>query len=201
MKKYTFAHIAESMGISVENLDQGKLEKEMELTLYVHMNDLQDLSRAVSKEIHEQYGVPLETETKVKQRIRAINNKRWLLAVKSPLVGKPGNYECELDISNDMFKLLRSATPEDGYVKERYFFPITGTELVWEVDVFRNNGGTQHEWVKVDLEFTDTTMEVPPLPFKTKAIIFSDKADLTNAEKDWIDQLWDSEWQKTKLTT
>lgn len=202
MSKVTFAHIAERFfNVSVEGLENGQLNKELELTMYVHMSDLNDLTRAVSKEVHEQYDTPLETETKVRQRIRGVNDKRWLLTVKSPLpTGQPGNYETEVDISRDMFSLLRAATPKDGYVKERYFFPIIGTDMVWEIDVFRNNGGTQHEWVKVDLEFTDTTMEVPTLPFKTKAIIYSDSDDVTQAERNWIDQLWNKEWQAVKLT-
>lgn len=202
MNAITFAHIAEKFfNVSTEGLPSGKLNEELELTIYAEMADLNDLSKAVSKEIHEQYEIPLQTNTKIRQRIRGVNGKRWIQTVKVPHENKPGNWESEDDISQSTFKLLRAATCEEGYVKERYFFPVIGTDLVYEVDVFRNNGGTQHAWVKIDLEFNDTTEKVPPLPFNTKAIIYADNPNTTAAERNWIKQLWDDEWQSTKLTT
>lgn len=200
--KITLAHIAEQFfGISVESLPSGKLHDELELTIYAEMADINDLAKAVSKEIHEQYEVPLKTETNIRQRIRGVNGKRWIQTVKIPRDDKPGNWESEDDISEATFKVLRAATPEEGYLKERYFFPVVGTDLVYEVDVFQTNGGIKSTWVKIDLEFTDTTMEVPPLPFSTKSKIYADNPNTTSAERDWIKQLWENEWQSVKLTT
>lgn len=201
MNHVTFAHIAEKFfGIGIESIITGKLQEEIELTIYAEMTDLNDLSKAVSKEMHEQYDTPLQTETDVRMRIRGVNGKRWIQTIKVPHKDKPGNWEVEHDISEDAFKLLRAATPKEGYVKERYFFPVVGTDLVYEVDVYRNNGGIQHAWVKIDLEFKDMSVEIPPLPFATKARIYADNPDTTQAERDWIDRLWQEEWHKTKLT-
>lgn len=202
MSKLTLGYVAEHFfGIGIESIITGKLQEEIELTIYAEMQDINDLTKAVSKEMHEQYDTPLDTETDVRMRIRGINGKRWIQTIKVPHKDKPGNWEVEHDISEDAFKLLRAATPKEGYVKERYFFPVVGTDLVYEIDVYRNNGGVQHAWVKIDLEFKDTTQEIPPLPFATKARIYSDDPATTQAEKDWIDRLWQEEWQSTKLTT
>lgn len=202
MSAITLAHIAEHFfGVSTESLPSGQLHDELELTMYAEMSNIGDLSKAVSKEIHEQYEVPLQTNTKIRQRIRGVNGKRWLQTVKIPRDDKPGNWESEDDISEATFKVLRAATPEEGYLKERYFFPIIGTDLVYEVDVYQNNGGTKSAWVKIDLEFKDTTMSVPPLPFATKSIIYADNPNTTQVERNWIKQLWEDEWQSVKLTT
>ena len=53
----------------------------------------------------------------------------------------------------------------------------------------------------IDLEFKDTAMQIPPLPFATKANIYADNPNTTQAERNWIKQLWEDEWQSVKLTT
>lgn len=172
----------------------GKTELEIEFTIYAELQDTRVLEQAVTKELQQQVNISLDTETDIRQRIRSVNDKRWILTTKEPAERGFGNLETECDISKDMFGTLMRATKEKLVVKTRYFFPIPGTNLQWEVDVFNTKSGGEHPWVKIDLEVPNLEMEIPPLPFQVNSIIYADSDDLTIAEKRKISQLWDEEW-------
>ena len=172
----------------------GKTELEVEFTIYAELQDLRVLDKAVSKEVQKQVTITLDTDTEIRQRIRAINDKRWILTTKEPPEKGFGNLETECDISKDMFSVLCRATKEKIVQKVRYFFPIPGTNLTWEVDTFFTQGGTIHPWVKIDLEVPNLQMEIPPLPFNVNQLIYADSDDLTIAERRRIDKLWSEEW-------
>ncbi len=172
----------------------GKTELEIEFTIYAELQDLRVLQQAVTKEVQQQVNISLDTDTEIRQRIRSINDKRWILTTKEPVERGFGNLETECDISKDMFGTLMRATKEKLIVKTRYFFPIPGTNLQWEVDVFHTKSGSEHPWVKIDLEVPNLEMEIPPLPFQVSSVIYADSDDLTIAEKRKISKLWDEEW-------
>jgi hypothetical protein len=172
----------------------GKTELEVEFTIYAELQDIRVLQQAVTKEVQQQVNISMDTDTDIRQRIRSINGKRWILTTKEPPERGFGNLETECDISKDMFGTLMRATKEKLVVKTRYFFPIPGTNLQWEVDVFNTKSGSEHPWVKIDLEVPNLEMEIPPLPFQVNSIIYADSDDLTIAEKRKIDTLWDEEW-------
>jgi len=60
---------------------------------------------------------------------------------------------------------------DQGMIKDRYHFPIVGTDLVWEVDCFPKEGGGYHEWVKIDLEVSDLSAPLPEFPIQFEDII------------------------------
>ena len=172
----------------------GKTELEVEFTIYAELQDIRVLQQAVTKEVQQQVNISMDTDTDIRQRIRSINGKRWILTTKEPPERGFGNLETGCDISKDMFGTLMRATKEKLVVKTRYLFPIPGTNLQWEVDVFNTKSGSEHPWVKIDLEVPNLEMEIPPLPFQVNSIIYADSDDLTIAEKRKIDTLWDEEW-------
>lgn len=189
-----FKVLKPSVGMEAFEWMAGKTELEVEFTIYAELQDLRVLQQAVTKEVQQQVNISLDTDTEIRQRIRSINDKRWILTTKEPAERGFGNLETECDISKDMFGTLMRATKEKLVVKTRYFFPIAGTNLQWEVDVFHTKAGSEHPWVKIDLEVPNLEMEIPPLPFQVSSIIYADSDDLTIAEKRKISKLWDEEW-------
>ena len=174
----------------------GQTQLEVEFTIYAELQDTRVLEQAVSKERQKQVEISLDTDTDIRQRIRSINDKRWLITTKEPPEQGFGNLETECDISKDMFDTLVKATKEDMVYKVRHFYPIPGTNLQWEVDAFYSQAGTFHPWVKIDLEVPSLEMEIPPLPFQVNSVIYADSDDLTIVEKRKISKLWDEEWSK-----
>ena len=184
--------IIDGFNISLEAVD-GKLAKELEFCMYAELLNVDDLKKAASKELHEQWTLVVDDESGRKARLRAINDARWVLTAKSKIEGGFGSNEVECDISRDMYEQLVKLC-FDGYVKTRYMFPAENTGLTWEVDVFLDQAGGQHPWVKIDLEVTSPDQELPQLPFGVRSIIYADNPNMSSAEKGIIKNLWDKEW-------
>jgi hypothetical protein len=97
----------------------------------------------------------------------------YVRATKIPLDPNGSNAkkkEIPLPSNEDEF-LAFQFLAEQGMVKDRYHFPIMGTELVWEVDCYPKEGGGYHEWVKIDLEVTDLSAPLPEFPIQFEDII------------------------------
>lgn len=168
--------------------------REFEYTFYGEVFDLNELeSKAFHVEKHEQWLVPVETESKAKLRIRRIDDKRCIVTTKYKAPGMKGCEEVECDIDPGMFEHLK-LMGTGGYLKKRYKIKGPG-DLVWEIDVFSSNAGRPHTWVKVDLEIPTPDVKPPKeLPIKFKTFIEHQGPDLTAEERALIDQLWNSEW-------
>jgi hypothetical protein len=66
------------------------------------------------------------------------------------------------------FKFLGGA----GMRKDRFTFPIIGTDLKWEVDMFpKADGSGYHEWCKIDLEVRDRSQPIPEFPIALTDVI------------------------------
>lgn len=181
------------LNLSLEDID-GKVHVEREFTIYAHMIDLSQLDDCESKETHEQWKLPLASD-KVRARLRLIDDRRHTMAVKKPLDGDSmGCYEVESDISPDMYKFLRLVST-DGYKKIRYNKQIPNSNLKWEIDVFFDQTGNPHPWVKIDMEIDINKDAFPKFPFDLSEIIIMDD-ELTNEQKSFIDNLWNVEWTK-----
>ena len=107
----------------------GQTKLEVEFTIYAELQDTRVLEQAVTKELQHQVNISLDTDTEVRQRIRSVNEKRWILTTKEPPERGFGNLETECDISKDMYGTLMRATKEKLVVKTRYRYPIPGTNL------------------------------------------------------------------------
>lgn len=182
---------------SLESLLSGNVEREIEYTMYVHLDNLEELKRkAVRTERHEQWTVPLVKKDNVdgKVRIRLIDNTRPTMCTKIKRDQQIGCEEVEIDITMDMFNSLREMSV-DGYIKTRYTVPSNIRDLWWEVDVFFCNGGAPSPWVKVDLEVKSLNDPIPVFPLSHTRVIYADE-DLTFSDRKKVSELWDSEWQK-----
>lgn len=173
----------------------GKLEREIEYTFYVHLKDLAELEKAAEIEEHEQWRIPIETDKPFKMRIRKINGRIYTEATKFKIKGMPGTQEVESQITQDQYEhYLHVAF--DGYKKTRYCFPIPGKDLKWEVDVFMDQTGNKHPWVKVDLEVDDPNMDVPEFPLDYDQFILDNGPKQTMEEMRFVRSLWDREWSR-----
>lgn len=195
---YTRLEVLENRcaGVSTEAMVDGKRRREMEYTFYGKMADMSQLGRAIHKEEHEQWALDIDTDHEIKVRIRAVNDMRWILTTKVKYAGQIGCEETECDISKDMFEQLKLVS-KGGVKKTRYVFKIEGQQKVWELDVFKDNNGQNHPWVKLDLEVKDPAdRDFPKLPvsFVKGDFISRQSNDLNDEEKRKIKSLWGSEW-------
>jgi hypothetical protein len=171
----------------------GKLNKEIEYTIYAELKDMSQLEKAPVMELHEQWRLPIDTEAPVKLRMRLINNRRFTVTAKKSIQGAEGYYEITTDVPEDMFSILKLAAV-DGYKKTRYVFPVTGSDRKWEVDVFMDKSGKPHNWVKIDLEVQSMDEAIPPFELTVGKFIIEGKT--TPEEDKFINRLWNDEWLK-----
>lgn len=180
--------------VSTEGDINGKLNTELEFTMYAKLRDLNELERAIRKEEHEQWQLPIKTD-KVdgRARLRLIDNRRYTMTTKIQRQGTLGWEEVDADISSDMFNHLREMAT-NGYRKTRYVFPTQTPGMFWEVDVFRDQMGNKHPWVKIDLEVDDLNAAIPNFPLAHDTMIQADDEHLTRQDQNTIKNLWSNEW-------
>lgn len=145
--------------VSLEAIEvaDGVTRVETEIEIYGTMRNMDDLTKAKDWEIQEQWGLYVPQTDKNagsgNTRVRLTQNSSgatsYVLTTKVKQAG--GNQECEEISSVDMFNLFKKLG-DSGLRKKRYFFPMEGTEMCFEVDVFFNAAGTMIPQVKIDLE-------------------------------------------------
>lgn len=185
-------------GVNLDNLKMedidGEKHIEREYTAYACVEDFNWTDDAPERETHEQWQIDYAEGSPIKGRLRLINNRRFTEAVKEPLITEDGCYECEFDISRDAFEMKKKAC-KNGYLKERFNFPIDGTPFKWEIDVFKSRAGGRHPWVKIDLEYNSKMDAIPEFPFPVKELIILER-DSTTEAKEMVESLWENEWLK-----
>lgn len=90
-----------------------------------------------------------------------------------------------------------------GMLKNRYKFPIEGTDLVWEIDMYLKPGTThdQHDyldWCKIDLEVPDSSVALPEFPFSTTELITNQRGSRTADETALVTDLIDNQFLTSK---
>lgn len=180
--------------LGLESLN-GEAEKEVELTIYAELSNLLELEQgSYEREKQEQWKLPIDHK-EIRGRIRLIDDTTYTMCFKEPCGPKGSNIEVEQEITKDTFNILRQ-TAYDGILKTRYKIPALGTSLVWEVDVFTDQRGKLHPWVKIDLELEYADQPIPEFPLTVSNFIYADDANLSANEKSRIDNLWKREWSK-----
>ena len=187
--------MSKRLRIALEGAINGKAARELEYTFYGKLSNFDQLEQAVEVEEHEQWRLPLETEQPIKARLRLINGRRYTLTTKVARPGQLGVEEVNSDVTQDMFNHLKMAAV-DGYKKSRYSFPIAGTSLKLEIDVFMDRSGNKHPWVKLDLEVASPDQRLPDLPIDFTELIVENGPKQTLEEKRFVRKLWDTEWQR-----
>jgi len=180
--------------ISLEDFSSEGVNIERELEVYALLADLNELKQAASVEKQEQYGIVPATGTghKGSTRIRKTSKGSEVNYVHTTkvLLKDGSNLETNKESSEEMFIAFK-ALANDGMLKDRFLFPIEGTQLVWEVDVFPQPDGSYAPWVKLDLEIPEglRLQAIPNLPFNTKKTVFKNRKDPNTTE--FIGRLYD----------
>jgi hypothetical protein len=160
--------------ISLEDEADGVKRVEKEREFYVQLSDLEQLKKATSKESQEQWTIKLEkTDDNAGSgnfRVRKVDTEgviKYIFTTKT-VQGQGLRDECSVEVSEQMFNMFK-VLAETGMIKDRYSFPVEGTDLVYEVDMFLKPDGSYHPWAKIDLE--NPPEQPPPLPVVVDAFI------------------------------
>lgn len=201
---------------ALEERTDGKSENEIEIEVYGKLVDVGQLFKAMSKEHQTQYQIRVFRDDKfnaadcvIRERMVIPNivdfhHTQYVNTRKTFDDVVDGNNSVSVVSSEDGFKQM-SRLARDAMIKDRYSFPISGTDLVWEVDCFYMPGAeigsaNYHPWVKIDLEVDNLGQvnELPPLPIElTDVLVVKDKAELTPEQKSFIEQLY-NDYFRTK---
>lgn len=164
---------------------------EREVTAYVKLNDLYDVTSIADRsETHEQWQL-LTDSKKGKMRIRLTDGVEYSLTCKEKTGREMESVETETKIEASFFEVLKRSFAENGYQKTRYEIKIEGTDRKWEVDVFKKHSGEPSLWVKLDYEFAEGESQLPEIPFDYDEILMP---DIDDSVKDKVSDLWDNEW-------
>lgn len=191
--------------LAVEEISDGKTFHEIEHTLYGRIVNMTDLLKAASKEHHEQWEIKLPKTDKnagkgtmrVRMTIPDVNNISGTDYVQTIKVKTDdGHVDSNPSQSSEEGFKQFAMLAEAGMIKDRFNYPIVGTDLVWEIDLFylpdaEVGSGKYHEWVKIDLETPDADLELPELPIEI-VDIFVDKKDKSEEQEAFLSGLYDN---------
>lgn len=181
MWKESFGHMLDvAMGRpALEEVADGKAIREIEHTIYARIVDFGQLQKAASMEKHEQWEIKVpKTDLNagrggIRVRKTEIEGGEPVYVLTTKITANESGDKIELPIptNEDNFHQIKFLS-ERGMIKHRYHFPIVGTELVWEVDMFpKQDGEGYHEWCKIDLEVQDRDAPIPELPLNFEEVI------------------------------
>lgn len=99
--------------------------------------------------------------------------------------------EVECEVSDDFIKMAKVLFPF-GTLKKRFYIPIEGSELAWEVDVYLNADGTvKSDWVKLDMEYPEGNEEtLPEFPFSVEEGTTINLHSQSEEDEDTVDDLF-----------
>lgn len=186
---------------SMESVANGKTQVELEYVIYAKLANFDELLKAARKEEQEQWEIRRENDPSYKffgsVRIRAVNNTRFILCCKTLEDGQNGKDEVEMEVTKDFFVALKKIAT-GGMRKTRYFFPIAGSDMTWEVDVYYDANGQKEAWCKIDLEVKQNLPQLPSLPVTVEEKIDAQPLDRTPEERARVDDLLKNKFVLTR---
>lgn len=175
---------------ALEERTDGVADKEKEYVWYGQISDFAQLKGAVSTETQSQSSMKgANGTTRVRRVLKDDGQADHFLTCKN----YTGNGECDevtQRTTEDMWKAYRGATKE-SMDKVRYVFPIEGTNLKWEVDVFVGPDQAGFKpWCKIDLESPTDLTEFPELPIQLNEVIFHPLKQYTPEQDKKVKELY-----------
>lgn len=199
--------------MAFEEQATGKANFEREFVFYAKLTDRSILEQASHVEEQEQWSLKIDKTDKnhcsgrIRIRRTDDNDKvSYIQTIKTPVKAlerdaaatdtsvadaSQNMLEVAIDASEDAFMQFKMIA-DQGMIKTRYTFPIEGTDLKFEVDVFHLANGEKSEWVKVDLEVDKPLESVPSLPNAFTQVIYNQKDKQTDEEKELIRSLYEN---------
>lgn len=179
----------------------GRTSAEIERVIYARVSDFKFLERASGAERQEQWSVKIqktdENAGSGSIRVRKVTNLRepgaaiqYVLTSKLDVGSGGHSAETSEQSSVDQFNVFKYFANK-GMLKDRYVFPIEGSDLNWEVDCFPKPGELYFEWVKIDLEKWPSDKELPSLPFAVAEMIDGSEGQQNEETKAKISRLYE----------
>lgn len=200
--------------LAIEENSTGKANKEIEYVFYGKIINFTDLNKASSKEHHSQWEVRIpETNLnagkgtirvrKTIPNITDVDKTEYVHTTKVSTKDKLKRIEVSIPTTVDNFNQMLILS-ERGLVKDRYFFPVKGTDLVFEFDVFYSPGaivgsGKYIEWCKIDIEVNDSQTIIPELPIDVSDLIIAQEGNRTIEEDNLINSLYANEFNSKNV--
>lgn len=192
---------------SMEEQSDGKLHREREHTLYARITDFAILKAASSMEHQEQWEIKIaktdanagQGKFRIRKTVVGDRPPEYVLTCKTNASSERGdNLEVSVPTTEAQFAQFKMLS-EAGMVKDRFFFKIEDSDLVWEVDVFYRKGaqpgsGDYEPWCKIDLEVPDLNLPLPPLPEGFTEVIANPYGKRTQQEETRVIALYHNEF-------
>lgn len=192
-----------ALGLALEENSDGKAVTEIEYTFYAKWPNKLELQKASKFEHQEQWELKVpKTELnggsgqiRVRKTIQEGGSPEFVLTFKTLLNAQGDRQEVSVPTTEPMFDQLRLLS-DRGMRKDRYFFPVPQSDLVYEVDMYllpdsKVGEGRYYEWCKIDLEVKSHTEQVPPFPFEVGEIITAQNGKRTTEEEALVRKLYD----------
>ncbi len=190
-------------GVALEEAKDGKAVREKEHVVYGRLPDFNDLKKAESMEHQEQWQIRVaktdanaaKGRIRVRKTVTKDGSVEYVNTTKVEVgeAGSGDNIEVPIPTTEGNFLQFRFLA-EEGMIKDRYFFPVPDSDLVWEVDVFKKPNGEYYDWVKLDLEVDDLSAPLPALPLSLENVITAKFGDRTDAEEARVTALYANEF-------
>lgn len=180
----------------------GRTSAEIERVIYVRVKDFGWLERASGAERQEQWSVKIpKTDLNAGSgsiRVRKSINLRepgaavsYVLTTKLDIGTRGSCAETPEQSSLDQFNIFKYFG-DKGMIKDRYTFPIEGSDLNWEVDCFQKPGAMYHDWVKIDLEAWPRGKELPALPMEFTEMLDGSEGLQSPESEEKIKQMYET---------
>ncbi|BCM95128.1 hypothetical protein [Burkholderia phage FLC6] len=180
----------------------GRTSAEIERVIYVRVKDFAWLERATGAERQEQWSVKIAKTDKNAGsgsiRVRKSINLRepgaavsYVLTSKLDIGERGSCAETPEQSSLDQFNIFKYFG-DAGMIKDRYTFPIEGSDLNWEVDCFPKPGAQYHDWVKIDLESWPRGKELPALPMEFTEMLDGSEGLQSPESEEKIKQMYET---------
>ena len=124
----------------------------------------------VSLNVEKEEGNFVAGSIRIRKTTDRDDNTSYELTIKQRHQGTEGKTETTLPATEDAYVQLCGLAVEK-VSKHRYFYPIEGSDKVWEVDWAPNGKGGYHQWVRVEIEVDDLNAPIPVLPMPADEII------------------------------
>lgn len=181
-------NILQQLQAALEDIADGKVAREKEYVWYGRLTDPEQLKKAASFSVQKQSSVKGKSGT-IRVRETTKDGQIDYTLTGKAYVGYGDANEVSLPVSKDMCEIFRQLSGE-SMDKIRYEFPIEGTDLKWEVDLFIDTQGNPKDWVKIDLEVPTEMNEWPVLPVLLADTIFGGNGEYTPEQKAKLDELF-----------
>jgi len=160
---------------ALEDLVDGQSHDEQEKRYYGTIVNFDQLKNADQVIFQEQYGIPVVRDGQHKGQVRVRQKKDregegfvFTIKVRQP---DGSDKECNLQGTADALDLMKQLAA-DGMVKDRYCFPVDGTDLFWEIDMTRDGQGGYFPVCRIELELPKGFKgEIPDFPIELTDVL------------------------------